>query len=141
MKYIFTGTLSHNRARVLHLKWAHNSSPEPLSSPFPIPQAARPHLVSAHASHARSDTSRVSSELRRNPAEMATASDGDKGVAAPPQLESFLAIGLDQRTAENALANRKVTANLTAVIAEVCATRLSSSLSLRFDLMGEKSRP
>ena len=72
---------------------------------------------------------------------MATASDGDKGVAAPPQLESFLAIGLDQRTAENALANRKVTANLTAVIAEVCATRLSSSLSLRFDPMGEKSRP
>jgi len=72
---------------------------------------------------------------------MATASDGDKGVAAPPQLESFLAIGLDQRTAENALANRRVTANLTAVIAEVCATRLSSSLSLRFDPMGEKSRP
>ncbi|KAG2616825.1 hypothetical protein PVAP13_3NG177046 [Panicum virgatum] len=49
---------------------------------------------------------------------MAIASDGDKGVAAPPQLESFLAIGLDQRTAENALANHKVTANLTAVIAE-----------------------
>jgi glutaminyl-tRNA synthetase len=52
---------------------------------------------------------------------MATASDGDMGAAAPPPLESCLAIGLDQRTAENALANRKVTANLTAVIAEVCA--------------------
>ena len=69
LKWIFTRTLSHNRARVLHLKWAHNSSLEPLLSPFPIPQAARPHLVSAHASHARSDTSAVTSELRRKPAE------------------------------------------------------------------------
>jgi hypothetical protein len=42
-------------------------------------------------------------------------------AASPPELASFLAIGLDQRTAENALANRKVTANLTAVIAEVTA--------------------
>lgn len=59
---------------------------------------------------------------------MATASDGDKGAAAPPQLESFLAIGLDQRTAENALANRKVTANLTAVIAEAGVTGCDKSV-------------
>ncbi|OEL25098.1 Glutamine--tRNA ligase [Dichanthelium oligosanthes] len=62
---------------------------------------------------------------------MATASDGDKGPAAaapPPQLESFLAIGLDQRTAENALANRKVTANLTAVIAEAGVTGCDKSV-------------
>ncbi|CAN6326894.1 unnamed protein product [Urochloa humidicola] len=56
---------------------------------------------------------------------MATASGGDKG---PPQLESFLAIGLDQRTAENALANRKVTANLTAVIAEAGVTGCDKSV-------------
>ncbi|CAL5096754.1 unnamed protein product [Urochloa decumbens] len=62
---------------------------------------------------------------------MATASGGDKGPPAatpPPQLESFLAIGLDQRTAENALANRKVTANLTAVIAEAGVTRCDKSV-------------
>ncbi|RLM99617.1 glutamine--tRNA ligase-like [Panicum miliaceum] len=59
---------------------------------------------------------------------MATASDGDKGAAAPPPLESFLAIGLDQRTAENALANRKVTANLTAVIAEAGVTGCDKSV-------------
>ncbi|CAN6340850.1 unnamed protein product [Urochloa humidicola] len=62
---------------------------------------------------------------------MATASGGDKGPAAaapPPQLESFLAIGLDQRTAENALANRKVTANLTAVIAEAGVTGCDKSV-------------
>ena len=74
---------------------------------------------------------------------MATASDGGKESAAaaspPPQLESFLSIGLDQRTAENALANRKVTANLTAVIAEVLAIRLRSLLPLRFDEMREKN--
>lgn len=34
-------------------------------------------------------------------------------------LETFLAIGLDKRTAENALVNPKVTANLTKVIQEV----------------------
>nr|CAB3464148.1 unnamed protein product [Digitaria exilis] len=63
---------------------------------------------------------------------MATASGGDKGTAAAaapsPQLESFLAIGLDQRTAENALANRKVTANLTAVIAEAGVTGCDKSV-------------
>nr|CAB3460431.1 unnamed protein product [Digitaria exilis] len=62
---------------------------------------------------------------------MATASGRDKGPAAaapPPQLESFLAIGLDQRTAENALANRKVTANLTAVIAEAGVTGCDKSV-------------
>ncbi|XP_072983839.1 glutamine--tRNA ligase [Typha latifolia] len=35
-----------------------------------------------------------------------------------PPLELFLSIGLDKRTAENALVNQKVTANLTAVIKE-----------------------
>lgn len=35
-------------------------------------------------------------------------------------LDTFLSIGLDRRTAENALVNPKVTANLTAVIKEVC---------------------
>ena len=73
---------------------------------------------------------------------MATTSDGDKestaSASSPPQLESFLSIGLDQRTAENALANRKVTANLTAVIAEVLAICLSSLLPLRFDEMRER---
>lgn len=47
---------------------------------------------------------------------MGTGGDGDK--AALP-LETLLALGLDQRTAENALVNSKVTANLAAVIAEV----------------------
>ena len=32
----------------------------------------------------------------------------------------FLKIGLDERTAKNTVANNKVTANLTAVIHEVC---------------------
>ncbi|KAB8080269.1 hypothetical protein EE612_000688 [Oryza sativa] len=43
--------------------------------------------------------------------------EGDKSAALP--LEALLALGLDQRTAENALVNSKVTANLAAVIAEV----------------------
>ncbi|KAF7104199.1 hypothetical protein CFC21_105118 [Triticum aestivum] len=44
---------------------------------------------------------------------------GGKGYKAPAlQLEKLLALGLDQRTAENALVNSKVTANLAAVIAE-----------------------
>ncbi|KAL6627299.1 hypothetical protein ACP70R_031025 [Stipagrostis hirtigluma subsp. patula] len=47
---------------------------------------------------------------------MGTGGDGDKAPALP--LEAILALGIDQRTAENALANRKVTANLAAVIAE-----------------------
>lgn len=34
-------------------------------------------------------------------------------------LDLFLSIGLDKRTAENALVNQKVTSNLTAVIKEV----------------------
>jgi glutaminyl-tRNA synthetase len=78
---------------------------------------------------------------------MATASDGGKESAAaaspPPQLESFLSIGLDQRTAENALANRKVTANLTAVITEVLASRhppqSAPSALIRFDSMRERN--
>lgn len=45
---------------------------------------------------------------------------GGKGYKAPAlQLEKLLALGLDQRTAENTLVNSKVTANLAAVIAEV----------------------
>ena len=44
---------------------------------------------------------------------------GGKGYKPPAlQLEKLLALGLDQRTAENALVNSKVTANLAAVIAE-----------------------
>lgn len=43
------------------------------------------------------------------------------GLGRPeaPPLEQFLAIGLDKRTAQNALVNQKVTANLLAVIKEV----------------------
>lgn len=41
-------------------------------------------------------------------------SGGDKA------LDLFLKIGLDERTAKNTVANNKVTANLTAVIHEVC---------------------
>ncbi|KAJ4808672.1 Glutamine--tRNA ligase [Rhynchospora pubera] len=42
------------------------------------------------------------------------------GLGRPeaPPLEQFLAIGLDKRTAQNALVNQKVTANLLAVIKE-----------------------
>ena len=42
---------------------------------------------------------------------------GEEGEVQP--LGLFLSIGLDRRTAENALVNPKVTANLTAVIKEV----------------------
>nr|ATA66951.1 glutaminyl-tRNA synthetase [Saccharum hybrid cultivar]QCS40596.1 glutaminyl-tRNA synthetase [Saccharum hybrid cultivar] len=48
---------------------------------------------------------------------MGTGGDGDKPGPALP-LDALLALGLDQRTAENALVNNKVTANLAAVIAE-----------------------
>jgi hypothetical protein len=48
---------------------------------------------------------------------MVTGVEGEKAPAL--QLETLLALGLDQRTAENALVNSKVTANLAAVIAEV----------------------
>jgi len=48
---------------------------------------------------------------------MGTGGDGEKAAPALP-LEALLALGLDQRTAENALVNSKVTANLAAVIAE-----------------------
>jgi glutaminyl-tRNA synthetase len=49
-------------------------------------------------------------------AEMVTGVDGEKAPGL--KLETLLALGLDQRTAENALVNSKVTANLAAVIAE-----------------------
>jgi len=48
---------------------------------------------------------------------MGTGGDGSKAGPALP-LEALLALGLDQRTAENALVNAKVTANLASVIAE-----------------------
>uniref|UniRef100_A0A3B6RR64 glutamine--tRNA ligase n=2 Tax=Triticum aestivum TaxID=4565 RepID=A0A3B6RR64_WHEAT len=57
---------------------------------------------------------------------------GGKGYKAPTlQLEKLLALGLDQRTAENALVNSKVTANLAAIIAEVgitCCDKLVGNL-------------
>lgn len=46
--------------------------------------------------------------------------DGNGGEA----LELFLKIGLDERTAQNAVVNSKVTSNLTAVIREVCTSQL-----------------
>jgi glutaminyl-tRNA synthetase len=52
---------------------------------------------------------------------------GTGGAEAPAlPLEALVALGLDQRTAENALVNNKVTANLAAVIAEVSLSALSS---------------
>jgi glutaminyl-tRNA synthetase len=57
---------------------------------------------------------------------MDTRGDGDRGSAL--RLESLLALGLDQRTAENALVNNKVTSNLAAVIAEVRMAYLSRGL-------------
>lgn len=41
------------------------------------------------------------------------------------QLELFLMIGLDERTAKNTIANNKVTASLTSVIHEVYVSYLS----------------
>ncbi|XP_020114560.1 glutamine--tRNA ligase isoform X2 [Ananas comosus] len=46
----------------------------------------------------------------------------------PPELELFLSIGLDKRTAENALVNNKVTANLTAVIKEAGVNGCSKAI-------------
>jgi hypothetical protein len=49
------------------------------------------------------------------------------GAEAPAlPLEALVALGLDQRTAENALINNKVTANLAAVIAGVSVSSLSA---------------
>uniref|UniRef100_A0A8R7VBF1 glutamine--tRNA ligase n=1 Tax=Triticum urartu TaxID=4572 RepID=A0A8R7VBF1_TRIUA len=54
---------------------------------------------------------------------------GGKGYKAPTlQLEKLLALGLDQRTTENALVNSKVTANLGAVIAEAGITCCDKSV-------------
>ena len=49
-------------------------------------------------------------------------------------LESFLKIGLEERTARNTVANNKVTANLVAVIDEVF--ELFHFFSQRADLIG-----
>lgn len=43
-----------------------------------------------------------------------------KAVRDPAALELFKSIGLDAKTAANAVANPKVTANLTNVVHEVC---------------------
>lgn len=43
----------------------------------------------------------------------------DCGSDKEKNLELFLKVGLDERTAKNTIANNKVTANLTAVIHEV----------------------
>lgn len=43
----------------------------------------------------------------------------DGGSDKEKNLELFLKVGLDERTAKNTIANNKVTANLTAVIHEV----------------------
>lgn len=45
-------------------------------------------------------------------------------------LELFLSIGLDERTAKNTIANNKVTANLLAVILEVKNYSVSLCLEL-----------
>ncbi|URE10189.1 glutaminyl-tRNA synthetase [Musa troglodytarum] len=50
----------------------------------------------------------------------------EDGDAKP--LDLFLAIGLDKRTAENALVNQKVTANLTAVIDEAGVNECSKTI-------------
>lgn len=44
----------------------------------------------------------------------------NKEVRDPVALELFKSIGLDAKTAANAVANPKVTANLTDVVHEVC---------------------
>lgn len=49
---------------------------------------------------------------------MVGKSESESGGEKP--LDLFLKIGLDERTAKNTVANNKVTANLTAVIHEVC---------------------
>lgn len=46
-------------------------------------------------------------------------SDKDKEVRDPAALELFKSLGLDSKTAQNAVANPKVTANLTDVVREV----------------------
>ncbi|KAI4987486.1 hypothetical protein ZWY2020_020286 [Hordeum vulgare] len=45
----------------------------------------------------------------------------EEKAPTPPllRLETLLALGLDQRTTENALVNSKVTANLAAVVAKI----------------------
>jgi hypothetical protein len=60
---------------------------------------------------------------------MVTGVEGEKGPAL--QLETLLALGLDQRTAENALVNSKVTANLAAVIAEVKSPAMVTPFLIR----------
>jgi hypothetical protein len=64
-------------------------------------------------------------------AAMVTGVEGEKAPAL--RLETLLALGLDQRTAENALVNSKVTANLAAVIAEVTTPPLVAPSSFDSD--------
>ncbi|KAL6571056.1 Glutamine--tRNA ligase, cytoplasmic [Orobanche gracilis] len=56
---------------------------------------------------------------------MVGKSESDGGGDRP--LDWFLRIGLDERTAKNTIANNKVTANLTAVIHEVVATKFPAN--------------
>lgn len=55
-----------------------------------------------------------------------------KEEKAEESLELFLKIGLDERTANNTIANNKVTTNLIAVIHEVLYFNLSLSLFFVF---------
>ncbi|KAE8802066.1 Glutaminyl-tRNA synthetase [Hordeum vulgare] len=55
--------------------------------------------------------------------------NGEKAPTPPLlRLETLLALGLDQRTTENALVNSKVTANLAAVVAEAGITGCDKSV-------------
>lgn len=62
-------------------------------------------------------------------AEMVVVGGGDSPAAA--KLEMFLSIGLDKRTAENALVNQRVTSNLVAVIKEVYVKQLHHVFSIQ----------
>ncbi|KAI4967898.1 hypothetical protein ZWY2020_011184 [Hordeum vulgare] len=64
--------------------------------------------------------------------------NGEKAPTPPLlRLETLLALGLDQRTTENALVNSKVTANLAAVVAEVRNSLLLSPVQHSLDF-GER---
>ena len=60
---------------------------------------------------------------------MMVVDGGDSPAAA--KLELFLSIGLDKRTAENALVNHKVTSNLVAVIKEVYLKHFHQVFSIK----------
>lgn len=73
--------------------------------------------------------------------EMMVVDGGDSPAAA--KLELFLSIGLDKRTAENALVNHKVTSNLVAVIKEVYVKHFHHVFSIKLvarELLGITQR-